>query len=243
MLHNEPLDRRRSLITGILFITASVTAILGVVLYGPALTDPNFTLSTQGGGRVLLGVLCELTLACAAVGTSLTLFPVLRRHSEGVALGYVAFRLLEAVLIVLGALCMLALLSVRLDGTHAGPAEAASVTTAGALLRAMRTWTFILGPNFMLGLNTLLYSALLLRSRLVPRPLATLGVTGAVLVLLAALLELFGVIEQMSLWGVGLALPVAAYEMILAGWLIRRGFGRGRISRPVRVSGVASERG
>lgn len=228
MLPHETSDRPRAVLTGVLFVTASVTAVLGVVLYGPALTDPSFVLTAGGGGRVVLGALCELALACAAVGTSVALFPVLRRHGEGAALGYVAFRLLEAVLIVLGALCMLALLSLHADGPPAAGAEVAPVRTAGALLLGVREWTFMLGPNFMLGVNTLLCSALLLRSGLVPRALAALGVTGAVLVFFAALLELFGVIEQVSPWGVGLALPVAVYEMALAVWLVWRGFGRGR---------------
>ena len=80
------------------------------------------------------------------------------------------------------------------------------------------------GPNFMLGINTLLYSSLLFATRLVPRPLATLGMVGAVSVFTAAILEMFGVIEQVSLWGGLLALPVALFEMSLAVYLLVKGF-------------------
>ena len=88
----------------------------------------------------------------------------------------------------------------------------------------MHTWTFALGPLFMLGVNTFMYSYLLYKSKLVPRPLAGLGLTGATLVLVAALLVLFGVYPQLSVPVTLLALPIASYEMILAGWLIVKGF-------------------
>jgi hypothetical protein len=81
----------------------------------------------------------------------------------------------------------------------------------------------MLGPLFLLGVNTLIYSYLLYKSKLVPRPLAVLGLTGATLVLGDALLAMFGV-PQLSIWAVLLALPIAAFEMIFAGWLIVKGF-------------------
>ena len=80
----------------------------------------------------------------------------------------------------------------------------------------------MLGPLFMLGVNTLIYSYLLYKSKLVPRPLAVLGLTGATLVFAAALLAMFGV-PQLSIWAVLPALPIAAFEMIFAGWLIVKG--------------------
>jgi hypothetical protein len=88
----------------------------------------------------------------------------------------------------------------------------------------VHTWTFALGPLFMLGVNTFMYSYLFYKSKLVPRRLAVLGLTGATLVLVAALLVLFGVYPQLSVPVTLLALPIASYEMILAGWLIVKGF-------------------
>ncbi|WP_256237130.1 DUF4386 domain-containing protein [Bacillus sp. EB600] len=92
------------------------------------------------------------------------------------------------------------------------------------MLKAVHDWTFLLGPNFMLGINSMMYSYLFFKSKLVPRFISILGMTGATLVFMAALLEMFGVIQQVSVWGVILSLPVAANEMILAVWLIFKGF-------------------
>jgi hypothetical protein len=82
----------------------------------------------------------------------------------------------------------------------------------------------MLGPNFMLGINTMMCCYLLYKSKLVPRFISVIGLAGAALIFIAALLEMFGVILQLSTWGAVLAIPVAAYEMILAVWLIVKGF-------------------
>jgi hypothetical protein len=76
----------------------------------------------------------------------------------------------------------------------------------------------------MLGINTLMYSSLLFKSRLVPRPLAVLGLTGATLVFASSLVVLSGVATQLSTPMVLMAMPIAVFEMIFAGWLIVKGF-------------------
>ncbi|WP_238540538.1 DUF4386 domain-containing protein [Paenibacillus mucilaginosus] len=90
--------------------------------------------------------------------------------------------------------------------------DPASFYASAASLKAVHDWTFLLGPNFMLGINTMLYSYIFYKSRLVPRFIPILGMTGSVLVFLCALLVMFGVFTQLSVWGAVLALPVAANE-------------------------------
>jgi Domain of unknown function (DUF4386) len=102
--------------------------------------------------------------------------------------------------------------------------DPSSFRASGIALLAVHDWTFLLGPNFMLGINTLMYSSVFYGSGLVPRPLAVLGLIGATLIFICALLVLFGVIAQISVWGALLAVPVAVYEMSLAVWLIVKGF-------------------
>lgn len=76
----------------------------------------------------------------------------------------------------------------------------------------------------MLGINTMMYSYIFYKSKLVPRFIPILGISGATLIFIQSLFVMFGVIEQVSTWGAILALPVAANEMILAVWLIVKGF-------------------
>ena len=218
---------------GVLFILATVSSIIGVLLYDPILKDPDYLITgLEHKNQVILGALCELILVCSAVGTSIMLFPFLKKHSESLALGYVCFRLLEAIIITVGIVSVLTLLTLSQEFVEAAAPHATSFQTAGTLLKAVHDWTFLLGPNFMLGINTLMCSYLLYQSKLVPPPIAVMGFAGATLILLAAVLEMFGIILQLSTWGVVLAIPVASYEMILAVWLIVKGF---------NVSAIASK--
>jgi hypothetical protein len=154
---------------GVLFIVATVTAILGLVLYDPILNGPDYLArGAENRYRVILGALMELILVCSAIGTAVGLFPILRRYNESIALGYLCFRFLEAVVITVGIVAVLSLLTLSLDFVAAGAADASAYHASGTVLHAAYRWTSMLGPLFFLGLNTLLYSALLYSSRLVP---------------------------------------------------------------------------
>ena len=217
--------RSNAIITGVLFIIASLTAVIGVLLYGPIIKGPDYLINGAAHGhQVILGALNELILACAAIGTAIMLYPHLRKHNESIALGYVCFRLFEAVVITVGLVGVLALLTLSREFVGAAAPDAAAYRATGTALLAVREWAFILGPNLLLGVNTLLYSYLLFRTRLVPRPIAVMGLTGATLMTLAGPLLMFGVVQLWSPALVLMAAPVALYEMVLAVWLIAKGF-------------------
>ena len=133
-------------------------------------------------------------------------------------------RLFEAVIIVIGLVSLLSLLTLSREFASGASLDASSLQVSSTLFRAIHTWTFIIGVNFMLGINTLMCSYLLYQTKLVHRFIAFMGLTGATLVFIAALLEMFGVILQISVWAAILALPIFAYEMTLAVWLIVKGF-------------------
>ena len=182
-------NRQTAIIVGVLFIVATVSAILGLYFYQPILSGPDYLINGAAHqNQVALGALMELILVCTAIGTAIGLFPVLKPYSERIALGHLFFRFLEAVVITIGIVSVLSLLTLSQDFVAAAAPDASAYHTAGALLLAVYKWTSMLGPLFFLGVNTLMYSYLLYKSKLVPRPLAVLGLTGATLVLGDALL-------------------------------------------------------
>lgn len=224
-------SRQTAIFVGIMFILATVSAIVGLLFYQPILTGPDYLVNGAAHpNQIALGALMELLLVGSAIGTAIGLFPILKPYGERIALGHLFFRFMEAVIIAIGIVSVLALLTLSQDFVAATAPDAAPYRVAGTLLLAVHTWTFALGPLFMLGINTFMYSSLLYKSKLVPRPLATLGLTGATLVFGAALLVIFGVYPQLSLPVTLLALPIASYEMILAGWLIVKGFNTSAIT-------------
>ena len=224
-------DRKAAIVVGVFFIVAAVTSIVALGLYGPILNDPDFVIKGSGNDtQILVGALLELILAVTAAGTSITLFPYLKKHNESIALGYVCFRLTEAILIVIGVISLLALVTLRQEYAGATASNLAALQTTAKLLVAVHNWTFLLGPAFMLGINTMCCSYCLFRTKLVPRAISGLGMTGATLIFSASIFEMFGVFSQISTWGAILALPVACYEMSLAGWTITKGFNLATIS-------------
>jgi hypothetical protein len=217
--------KKSALIVGVLFILAAVTAIIGLLLYDPILNGPDYLRrGSEHANQVILGALMELMLVVSAVGTATTMFPILRKYNETIALWHLCFRFLEAIIITIGIISVLSLLTLSREFAAAAAPDTASFQASGIVLKAVHDWTFLLGPLFMLGINTMMYSYIFYKSKLVPRFIPVLGMTGATLVFICALLVMFGVIQQVSFWGAILALPVAANEMILAVWLIVKGF-------------------
>ncbi|MFD2444236.1 DUF4386 domain-containing protein [Bacillus sp. CGMCC 1.16607] len=218
-------NKKAEKIVGVLFILAAVTAIIGLLLYDPILKDPNYLIKgSEHANQVILGALMELILVVSAVGTATTMFPILRKYNETIALWHVCFRFLEAIIITVGVISVLSLLTLSREFVAAGAPDIASYHTSGIILIAIHDWTFMLGPLFMLGINTIMYSYIFYKSKLVPRFISILGMSGAILVFICALLVMFDVVQQISGLGAIFALPIAANEMILAVWLIVKGF-------------------
>jgi hypothetical protein len=124
----------------------------------------------------------------------------------------------------------LSLLTLSQEFVAAGAPDSSSFHSSGIILKAIHDWTFMLGPLFMLGINTVMYSYIFYKTKLVPRFISILGMTGAVCVFICSLFVMFGVFPQISFWGAVLAVPVAANEMILAVWLIVKGFNENAIT-------------
>jgi hypothetical protein len=216
--------RMTAVIVGVLFIAATVASFPIGILLGSTLEAPNYLADVAANDtRVIMAVIFELILAVSVFGIGFMLFPILRRHSESVALGYAGIRLIEAVFIVVASLGLLSLLTLSRQYV-AGTLDASYYQTVGASLLALRDWSYLFGTLIFLGLGALALNYLLYRSRLVPRWLSAWGLIGAALVLLYGLLGLFGLGTGLTSPSTLLALPIALREMVFAVWLIVKGF-------------------
>jgi hypothetical protein len=215
--------RKTALVAGIFYLITFIS-IPTLALYGPVKNHRDWILSSGTHTGVLVGGFLEVIVALACIGTAVTLYPVVKRQNEGVALGFVAARVLEASMIFAGVVSLLSLVTLRQDLGGAAGANAAALVTTGASHVAVYNWTFLLGQSLMPGINALLLGSLMYRSRLVPRVIPVLGLIGGPLLITAVFAALFGSIEQYSSWGVLAALPVAAWEFSLGVWLVVKGF-------------------
>ena len=220
-----PMDsaRKTALVAGIFYLITFIS-IPTLALYGPVTNHRNWILGSGGHTAVLVGGFLEVIIALAGIGTAVTLYPILKRQHEGLALGLVTSRLLEGAMIFAGAVSLLSLVTLTHGpGGAAGPNAAALVAT-GASHVAVYNWTFLLGQSLMPAINAILLGTLLYQSRLVPRALPVLGLIGAPLLLTADIATLFGGIGQHSTWALLGALPVAAWELSPGLWLVVKGF-------------------
>ena len=221
--------RKTAVTAGVLFLLTEVGAIAGLALYDPILNGIDYINGSGADNQILFGALFEVLLVISAVGTAVTLYPILKRHNEGVAMAFVMARLLETVAIMIGILSMLTVVTLRRQYDGSADADSEALSSVGSALVAVHDWTFLLGPNFALGVASLLLAYLMYSSSLIPRPIAVLGLVGGVLILGSAVAVMFGAYEQTSTPGLIVALPVFAWELALAGWLIAKGF------RPVSI--------
>jgi hypothetical protein len=193
--------RKTAFITGVLFIITIVFSIPGALLYGPLLNDPNYITGPGADTQVALGAFLEIVVAAANIGTAVVLFPILRRQSEGIALGYVASRIVESTIIAVGILSVLSVVTLRQDFAAGAGADAAPLLAAGHALVALHGSSFLLGPGLLAGFgNGLLLGYLMYRSGLVPRPMALLGLIGGPLIFASGIAVLFGLYDQVSVW-------------------------------------------
>ena len=143
-------SRRTSLIVGVLFILTFVTSIAAYALYDPVRNDPNYITGGGSDGRVALAALLEMLLIFTNVGTATFLFPLLRRQDEALSLSYVAARLIECTFIAIGIVCLLGVVTLR--EKYVGTGSGALLAEARSLV-AVRDWTFVLGPGFVVGVG------------------------------------------------------------------------------------------
>jgi hypothetical protein len=177
-------DQRHGRIFGVLFIITFLTSIPALGLFQPVLDDPVGYIA--GGGndnQIYLGALLEFFLIVSAVGTAVVLYPIARRQSEALAMGYVAARIIECVFIAAGIIFVLGVVGLRHDLPSADDAAFA--------LAALKDWTFLFGPGFFPLGNGLLLGYLMYRSGLVPRRMAWLGMIGGPLLFIAGVGVLF----------------------------------------------------
>jgi hypothetical protein len=215
-------ERKTALIAGVLFLITFVTSIPALLLYDPVLNDPSYIVGAGADTQVLVGAFLEVLLIVANIGTALALFSVLKRQNERLALGYVTARLVECGFIAVGILAVLSVVTMRQDAVGA---DRHSLMAIGQSLVAVKDWTFLLGPGFIVGIgNGMMLGYLMYRSGLVPRRMAMFGLVGGPLICLSGIAVLFGLIDQGGAAQGIATIPEFIWELSLGVYLTFKGF-------------------
>jgi hypothetical protein len=217
-----PSEQRTARIMGAWFLGTFIFSIPAFWFYVPLLNHAGYVVGAGHDTRVAIGALLEVGLATCGIATAVVIFPILKRVSESTALGYIASRTVESILILIGVLSLMSIVGLRQEATGGG---AGSLIGDARSLLALHDQVSLLGPQFCAGLgNGILLGSLMWRSKLLPRPMVLLGLIGGPLALIAGCGVLTG------LWGMHAGLPVAMtapealWELSLSVWLLVKGF-------------------
>lgn len=226
-------ERRAAAIVGALFIVATAAASVSVALLDPILGASDLLGSVHSNTtQVLVAVLSDLVLVAAVVAIPILLFPYLEQHRIGVARGYLAARMVEGLVILVGAIVLATLVTVSRESVEAG-ASIPGYQAVGATLLAARDWTDLIGTQLVFGFTALVLNYSLFYSKLVPRFISVWGFIGALLAIGAGL---WGMLSVSSFGTMSIVpfLPIAVNEMVLAVWLIAKGFSQPALASPSR---------
>ena len=225
-----PMDslRKTALVAGLCYLISFVS--IPTLLLYTAVHEPNFIVGPGPDSPVLIGGVLEMIVALAGLGSAVALYPIVKRQNQGMALGLVGTRTIEAAGIVAGVACLLTVVTLR----QAGPGADGLVT--GQALVGLYDGLFLLSQSTMPAFNALMLAPLLYWSRLVPRVLPTVGMIAAPLLLTGTAAVLFGVLERGSLLQLLLGIPIALWEFSLGVYLVVKGFK----PSPIAASKVAT---
>lgn len=208
--------RKHALAAGVLYLLTFVS-IPTLALYS-SVHQPNYIIGTGPDSSVIIGGILEIIMALACIGTAVALYPVLKKQNEGVALGLVGSRILEAGTIFAGVMFLLTVVTMRQN------AAGADALVISRTLVTMYDRMFLIGQSFLPAVNDILLGFLLYQSRLVPRSLSLIGLIGGPVLLTGDIFVLSGLMGQHdSLTGL-FAVPVAVFEFSLGIYLIVKGF-------------------
>lgn len=217
--------RKTSLVAGLFYLLTFVS-IPTLALYS-SVRDPNYIIGPGPDTAVIIGSILEIIVALAGIATAVTLYPVLRKQNEGMALGLVSSRILEAGTIFAGVTFLLTVVTLRQTG-----AGADALVTSNTLV-TMYNRVFLIGQSFMPAVNDILLGFLLYQSRLVPRGLSLIGLLGGPVLIAGDIFVLSGFIGQHDPSTGLFAVPVALFEFSLGVYLIVKGFRQSPITTGV----------
>jgi hypothetical protein len=228
-------DRKNAISAGVLFIIADLVGFMSLPFMAPV-NAANYLVSVStNGGLVATGAILLFIGGAAAIGIAISLFPVLRKYSEGLALGSVGFRTVEGIFDFIGVLGLLILITLSQQFVGAGAPVSSHFQTLGGLSVSGFHWAVNVVKLMAFSLGCLLYYIIFYRTKLIPRWLSGWGIIAAIMTMLSALLVMYGLIAPFSTAQVIVNLPILPQELVLAVWLIVKGF------NPSTVASISTE--
>ncbi|MBE1444817.1 DUF4386 domain-containing protein [Paenibacillus sp. OAS669] len=223
MKNSTNSGRRSAIISGLLLIAGLVTGIFSVV---PVIDGADYLVkASTNENQVLIGAFFQLLMVVTYVGIPILMYPILSKHHKDLALGSVAFGIIAGVFIIMGVIILLLLLTLSHEFAKVGAPNGSYFQTLGELLREVRDLVNHVATTLAFVLAMFLFNCIFYQTKIVPRWLSVLGLVGSILSILASLLFMIRFISLDATYMM-LNIPIAFQQLVLAIWLIIKGFNR-----------------
>ena len=221
-------NRKTAMIVGVLIIISAVTYMIAGRFFTPILNAPDYLAKLAPSAiSVIIGMFLELITAISVVFIPVMLFPIIKKYNEALAIGHIGFRIIEAVMIIVSEIILLSLLVLSQEYVKEGTPDSFYFRTIAALLINVRFWNadMIL---ISVSIAYLLLFSILYKSKLVPRFISIWGIVGMIIVIGVVLFGFFsnspGTVYKFESNLAIISIPGALSEIVLAIWLIVKGF-------------------
>lgn len=220
-------NRKISIKVGILFIVATVAGIISISLTEPIMSVPNYLINmSENGIQLKIGLIFELIMGLAVASIAIIIYPVLKKQNSSLAIGYVASRVVEAVFYLIDITLILSLFSLGNEYVSSGAPTISYFHTMAELILKARDWSgHVLLDIGVFGIGAFILYYVMFKSNLIPKWISGWGIVSILMYILAAFLVLFGV-KPLSPVLIILSIPLALNEMVMAIWLIAKGFNK-----------------
>ncbi len=231
-------NRKTAAVVGVLFILGTVPALMSLPLAQNTVNAPDhLTAISTNAGQMIIFTAIKFIMGVACAGIGLALYPVLRKYNEGLAIGSAGFRVIEGALQVVGALLYVVQLALSQEFVKAGAPASSYFQIADEVINAAIGWFRDAAVLLTFGIGALMYYIVFYQYRLVPRWLSIWGLVGITLTIISAVLVMFHLLPPFGTIQVILLLPILPQELVLAGWLIVKGFNPSAIAcRPAKTA-------
>jgi hypothetical protein len=195
------ISRKTAMIVGVLYIIGTAAGIFSLTFTEPIRNaQDHLAYVSANENQAIMGALFVLLMGLALAMIPVVLFPILRKHNESLALGYVVFRGgLEAFTYTAIVISWLLLVPLSHAYTQAGTSNSSSFQALGILLLDSQEISSVTAIVFPLG--ALMFYTLLYRSKLIPRWLSAWGLVAVIPYFAAGLSSMFGIIDPLSTVG------------------------------------------
>ena len=218
-------NRMNAAIVGVLFILGTVPALMSLPLALNTVNAPDhLTAISTNEGQMILFTAIKFIMGIACAGIGLALYPILKKYNDGLAFGAAGFRVIEGALHIVGALLYVVLLALSQEYVKAGAPASSYFQTADVVINSGIGWFRDVAMLLTFGIGALMYYIVFYQYRLVPRWLTVWGLVGITLNIISALSVVFHLLPSAGTIQVILLMPILPQELVLAVWLIAKGF-------------------